>query len=291
MFAEISTREHLLTINNHPIFAREYFPLGMTPTLTLLFQHYWGGSHRTWEPVITHLLQSSPTQSIRCIAYDDRGWSNSRLPPTVHEKPFDLPNLAKDAKAIIKHFKLNPYILIGHSRNSKIAALLFGTESDIDIPLPEGVVFVAPSPFIPMPIPDEQRLGMLHAYTTRESTLFTVSNILTSSTLPPHLLDQVLEDSSRGSDEAIAMWPLRGTILDASEAAGRFSQRMKDGNVPILVVAGELDKVEPVELVKREVVGKVEGAEVVVVEGVGHLVPLEGSEKLADIVKDFVGKL
>jgi hypothetical protein len=41
--------------------------------VALLFLHYWGGSARTWNAVISHL---SP--DFRCIAYDQRGWANRR---------------------------------------------------------------------------------------------------------------------------------------------------------------------------------------------------------------------
>jgi pimeloyl-ACP methyl ester carboxylesterase len=35
---------------------------------TLVFLHYWGGSARTWRPVVRHLAAS-----YRCVAYDSRG--------------------------------------------------------------------------------------------------------------------------------------------------------------------------------------------------------------------------
>lgn len=44
--------------------------------------------------------------------------------------------------------------------------------------------------------------------------------------------------------------------------------------VPLLVIGGEKDMVETVEKVRRDVLGVVRG-EMVVVEGAGHLLPVE----------------
>ena len=41
----------------------------------LLFLHYWGGSARTWNVVISEL-----SSSFRCVAYDQRGWGQSDAP-------------------------------------------------------------------------------------------------------------------------------------------------------------------------------------------------------------------
>ena len=38
----------------------------------LVFLHYWGGSRRTWTPVLARL---DPGQAF--VAYDQRGWGNS----------------------------------------------------------------------------------------------------------------------------------------------------------------------------------------------------------------------
>jgi 3-oxoadipate enol-lactonase len=43
----------------------------------LVFLHYWGGSSRTWHPVIERLSGSA-----RCVAIDHSGWGQSSAPAT-----------------------------------------------------------------------------------------------------------------------------------------------------------------------------------------------------------------
>jgi pimeloyl-ACP methyl ester carboxylesterase len=47
---------------------------GVPPAL--IFLHYWGGSRRTWRPVLARL---HPDQAF--VNYDQRGWVTPRTPP------------------------------------------------------------------------------------------------------------------------------------------------------------------------------------------------------------------
>ena len=82
---------------------------------SLLFLHYWGGSSRTWDPVINRLKTD-----FRCIAYDQRGWGDSDKPETG----YSIQDLANDAEALIRMLELTRYVLIGHSMGGKVAQLL-----------------------------------------------------------------------------------------------------------------------------------------------------------------------
>lgn len=53
----------------------------------LIFPHYWGGSHRTWAPIIEHLTSPGPM-----VTYDHRGWGH----------PLEIPALLA---ARIDHFR------------------------------------------------------------------------------------------------------------------------------------------------------------------------------------------
>lgn len=54
----------------------------------LVFLHYWGGSSRTWLPVIQHLSNTH-----RCMAIDFRGWGKA----SKHCDDYSLEILASDA--------------------------------------------------------------------------------------------------------------------------------------------------------------------------------------------------
>ena len=61
-------------------------------TPALVFLHYWGGSTRTWRPVIERLAESA-----RTVAIDHRGWGQSSSPATGYATG----DLANDALAVI----------------------------------------------------------------------------------------------------------------------------------------------------------------------------------------------
>ncbi len=81
----------------------------------LLFQHYWGGSARTWNRVIEQLCST-----FRCIAYDQRGWGESDAPADGYA----ISDLAGDAAALVRALGLKRYVLVGHSKGGKVAQFL-----------------------------------------------------------------------------------------------------------------------------------------------------------------------
>jgi pimeloyl-ACP methyl ester carboxylesterase len=85
----------------------------------------------------------------RCIAYDHRGWGNSDSSPSGYR----IEDLAHDAQGLIRKLGLRRYALVGHSMGGKIAQLLASWH-------PAGLealILVAPSPPVPMAVPEEQR--------------------------------------------------------------------------------------------------------------------------------------
>jgi pimeloyl-ACP methyl ester carboxylesterase len=65
---------------------------------SLVFLHYWGGTHRTWNKVAAE-LQSS----YRIVTYDMRGWGESG----AAENGYSIAALADEAAALIEHLGLS----------------------------------------------------------------------------------------------------------------------------------------------------------------------------------------
>lgn len=91
----------------------------------------------------------------------------------------------------------------------------------------------------------------------------------------------MVADMLRGNRWAREAWPASAVGEDVVALAKRI-------RVPVVVVGGEMDVVEPVERLKSEVVSNIEGAKLVVLEGVGHMMPLEKPDELADVIREFV---
>jgi uncharacterized protein (TIGR02246 family) len=62
-------------------------------------------------------------------------------------------------------------------------------------------------------------------------------------------------------------------------------------NVPVMVIAGELDQVDRVETLRKELLPRIAGARLHVLPGAGHLSPLEAPSALATVIRQFVGEL
>lgn len=233
----------------------------------LVFLHYWGGSSRTWRHVVDRLAPD-----FRTVTFDQRGWGRSAAPATGYA----LADLADDAQAVIKALDLERYILVGHSMGGKVAQLIATRQP----PGLVGVALVAPAPPDPLDLPLAARLGMVRAYDTRESIVATVAQVLAPDGLDSEDLEAVVEDSLAGARAAKEAWPLFTSQEAIAPALAAIS-------VPVIVISGEHDLVDPPEVLKRELVPRLAQARLHVLPQVGHLSPYEAPDAIANLVRAF----
>ncbi len=240
--------------------------------LPLVFLHYWGGSSRTWRHV-TEIL----SKSHRTFAIDHRGWGYSDAPPGGG---YGLADLAADAQGVIDALNLQHYVLVGHSMGGKVAMLMASRK----LKGLAGLVLVAPSPPQPMHMPAEARETMAKAYTTREAVEMTIDNVLTAKPLSAADREQVIEDSLRGAPQAKAAWPRATSIEDITDKVTAIT-------APTLVIAGEADRVDSVDLLKAELLSRIPHAILGVLPATGHLSMLESPKELARMIAEFADAL
>jgi 3-oxoadipate enol-lactonase len=236
----------------------------------VVFLHYWGGSSRTWEEVIKRLQTN-----FRCLAYDHRGWGDSDAATS-----YRLQDLADDAAALIEAFRLQRYVLVGHSMGGKVAQLV-ASRRPVGL---VGLLLVAPSPPVPMAVPLEQRMQMIEAYGAWQSVEFLIEHVLTATPVSEKAREIIIEDTLRGAPQAKRAWPEAGMIEDISVFVGNIS-------VPTLVLAGEKDQVERVEILRQELVPRIPGAQLRVISRTGHLSPLEVPGEVAGGIWNFLASL
>jgi pimeloyl-ACP methyl ester carboxylesterase len=227
---------------------------------TLVFLHLWGGSHRTFAPVIASLASGCAV-----VSYDHRGWGAARDLPG----PYGISELADDALAVIAGLGLGRYVLVGHSMGGKVAQLAASRR-------PEGLAalaLIAPAP--PRPAVDAKAAEALtHAFDSRETVSDALRHMLTAQPLPPDLQEQMINDGLAGNREAQLAWPLGGITMDITAATRAIE-------VPVHVLAGRQDRVDPPESLEANLLPFIPGARMTVVEGTGHLSPLEVPELIA----------
>ncbi|CAN5311092.1 alpha/beta hydrolase [soil metagenome] len=233
---------------------------GRGPTLLLL--HYWGGSGRTWDPMLAHLDPQIPVAS-----YDHRGWGRSGTLPG----PFDLAQLADDAAAVMEALDTDA-VLVGHSMGGKVAQLVAAEHPSALT----GLVLVAPAPpEPPATITPQFQQQLVHAYDTVDSVASAIDLVLTAIPLAAPLRATVLEDSLACAAQARSEWPLRGIAANITTAAQQIS-------VATTVIAGSRDVVEPVDVLRQHLLPFIPDAHVHILDGPGHLIPLEAPAELAE---------
>jgi len=235
--------------------------------IALVFLHYWGGTARTWNLVMNLL-----SEEFRSVAIDLRGWGESERPASG----YSIRNQADDVEGLVRELGLKRYYLVGHSMGAKIAEAMASRKPKGL----EGLILVGGALPTASKIPQEQRNGMLHVYDSRESILGAIANVLTSKKLSTEHQEQVIEDSLTAGADAKRAWPASGMVEDISDVFN-ITQ-------PTLIIAGQKDKVDPSETLKAELLPKIPGARFHVIPAVGHLLPLEAPEEVAQAVRDFV---
>ena len=233
--------------------------------ITLVFLHYWGGTSRTYQPVMRLLAGD-----FRSIAFDQRGWGRSSK-----EGDFSLASYASDTLALIRALELKNYILVGHSMGGKVAQLAASEQQDGLL----GLALLAPAPASALPVPEAQRQMMLDSYQSREGVEAAL-NILSGKPLNREFHKQVIEDTLSGTAEAKAIWTREGMTADIASSTRRIS-------VPAVVIVGSEDLVETEERLREEVPKAIPHATFNVLPGLGHLAPLEGPEDVCEAIRSF----
>lgn len=234
---------------------------------TLVFLHYWGGSARTWDFVVEGLAGRD------IITVDFRGWSRSGDLPG----PYTLRQLADDTLAVLAEAGVTDYLLVGHSMGGKVAQLIAATRPAAL----RGIVLVGSGPAKPAAqITPAYGEALSHAYDSDESVADARDRVLTATDLPEPVKARIVADSRSGADAARAEWPLRGIAEDISEYTRVIG-------VPALVVAGENDQVEPVDVLVDNLLPYLPGADFTVIPKTGHLIPLEAPGELVDAIMAF----
>ncbi len=237
------------------------------PTLVLL--HVFGLSRREWMETGIALAQH-----FRVVSIDTPGFGDARDMPG-----YAVAEMADAFAETVAQLRLDRWVLAGHSMTGKVAAVLASRR----LPGLEKLVLLTPSPLSPEPIAPEARATMLaQADGTRANA---ESYLRANSELPirPEVFERAVEDRMRANPAAWRAWLERGSYEDWSERVGQIE-------LPTLVIAAEKDKSLGPEVQRELTMPHFHQGHLETIAGSGHLVPLEAPERLADCLREFVGK-
>lgn len=239
---------------------------GLGPT-ALVFLHCFGGSGKAWVQVAGLL-----GQSWRCVMPDLRGFGDSSSLPGHYA----LADAADDVLALVKSLGLDRYALVGHSMGGKIAMAIAARQPPGLIQL----VLLAPSPPSPEPISAGERAQLLVDYSNRAAAEIATRKSC-GQALPNAIFLQATNDRLRTSHAAWRWWLECGSKED-------ISKDLMPITLPCQVLVGALDTNIPASLIQAEVMPQLLLGRLQIVPGVGHLLPLEAPQLVAQTIVQAV---
>ena len=232
----------------------------------LVFAHYFGGSARSWKPLIDEL-----DGKFDLVTPDLPGFGGTH--------PMAGPiELQYYARFLIAAAPSSPWIAVGHSMGGKIALAAA-------IPRPPGLVgliLIATSPPTPEPMTEAARLKSLLAFGDRAAATDNLAEI-TAGGLSLQLLGACVDDVLRVDRLAWDWWLERGSREDISAETTAL-------DLPVLIVAGAADVNLGGEIAERVAKG-LPGASLETIADAGHLVPLEQPAAVATAISSFTAHL
>lgn len=229
----------------------------------LVFLHYFGGAALSWQWV-TELL----SDFFRCIAIDLPGFGNAA--PLEHPS---IEGFAAFVQQELQKLDVETYTLIGHSMGGKIAMQLAATPPAQSV---NTLILIAPSPPTVENMPAEEKERMLN-HPNKQEAEKTVKKV-TKKSLTDKQYKLAIETQLIIDHSTWRWWLLEGMNHSIAD-------QVKKIETPITILASEDDPAITYDEIQNEVVANLKGARLVTTKAVGHLIPMESPEWLADQIR------
>lgn len=260
----------------------EYFEHGHGPR-TVVFVHGYQASARIWHRV----QRALPADAYRSIAVNNRGAGASYAPP--EERDFTIQKFASDLHALVQTLGLTRFTLVGHSMGGTTVA-----QFAVDHPaLVEGLVLLDPaSPngtdldAAAVEAVLDQRSEARRAQMARGGGGDGIDAQATADGLDAEAaaaLRQLMADIAAAPERR-----LRGSMR--SMLTLRLGERVRTLPMPVLLAAGDRDKVIPLDNMLASWAMYPKGTGLHVWHGVGHSPNLDIPDALAALIRTFVEK-
>lgn len=238
----------------------------------VVFSHPWALNADIWEYQLTELSEIG----VRCIAYDRRGHGRSADPG----RGYDYDTLAADLAAVIEQLDLQDVTLVGYSMGSAEVIRYLSRYGGERV---SRVVLVSPVP--PAPV---------------SGTMFDAFIAALKQDRPAFIAGGI--SAFLGQDAlvsaAMAEW-VRSLFLAASPkaliectrsiAAGDHRPHLGALDMPTLIIQGDKDDINPLEVSGRALAEAIGGSELRVYEGAPHGIVLTHRQRFTNDLLAFLG--
>jgi len=229
----------------------------------VLFLHGIRGNRRNW-----NLQLPVFAQHFRAAAWDARGYGDS----DDYDGPLHFDHLTGDVLRVAEHLKADKLHLVGLSMGGRIAR-------NVALHYPErlhSLTLINSTPGFDSLSTDQVRKFVVERKT---HTADAVRQLL-GSRARSGAYEELAESISRLHEKSYLK------TVEASVAQDRAAP-IEAIRVPTLIIGGDEDTVYPPELA-REMARRIPGAQLVMMEGAGHLVNLEQPERFDAAVLPFL---
>ena len=249
--------------------------IGTGPTVVLA--HGWTEQREVWAPVVHRLLHGG----CRVVLYDQRGHGSS----TSGRDGFTIPRLAGDLRAVLEAVDVRDAVLAGHSMGGMTIMSLAKEHPDVLAERVRGIALVSTA----ASGLGGSRLDAVAARLMARAWFIA----LFRGPLGPLLVRRTLGTVARREhlrltrDLFVACTPdARRGWLTAMQTMD-LSAALTTISLPTVVVVGTLDRLTPPHL-SDALVAAVPGARLVSLDGLGHQLPLEAPDEVAEAIRSLL---
>ena len=237
----------------------------MTP---LLFLHGVGGGHHAWEAQLLYFSS---------LGYPSHAWDQPGYGHSPMIAPYDLEHVSASLARLIESIgEGGPVVLVGHSMGGLIAQ-----ETYVRHPkLIKALVLCFTSPAFAGASSDftkqfiASRIGPLDdGETMAQIAARLVPTMGSNSKLAEHIMSGVPPDTYRKAVHLLTTFDRRKELVNVK--------------VPALLIAGSEDKTAPPSVMEK-MASKIPGAEYVLLQGCGHLGPMDQPDVFNDALLFFL---
>jgi non-heme chloroperoxidase len=233
------------------------FEAGPAKGPTVVLPHCWTGTKEIWAPVARRLVAAGH----RVVLYDQRGHAGS----TLGSGSLDVDRLGEDLFAVLATVKGDDLVLAGHSMGGMTIQALVATATrslpSVAPRIPAAVIHA---------VVGDRASGAI-ARTGLGATRGSLGQLAHRS----HV--QATYDAFVATPGAV-----RAGFLVAM-ARMDYRVGLAGINVPTTILVGTHDRLTPV-VRARELQAGIAGSELIVLPGLGHMLPLEAPDEVADAI-------
>lgn len=236
----------------------------------LVFLHYFGGSAKSWQFVISQL-----ESYYSCIAIDLPGFGNTAM----LAKP-SLKSYADFVRKDLLAKGISHYFLIGHSMGGKIA--LRCAVNDYENEQVQGLILIAPSPPSFEKIPESEKAKMRQIPDFEESKAKVEADTIIK--LTDKRLDVAIQTPLQISADARKWWIDEGI----SESISNGTRQL---NVPVTLIVSKDDPAINWAMTQEQTISNLPPkVQILTIDSIGHLMPLENPGLIASMISETLNK-